>query len=664
MQIKKLLTGFLILISIISQAGNQAVSRKKEKKIPSADSVKICIDYLRKYTAPYQGWSAESPEVQKAVTGLVHFAEDAPIDTILAKISSFQGTDNFTYYTRPASKVADSLQVKGYVAYPDILEKMKKIDRAIWNGVNMKAIPLPADLQIKLKNKKTPIAPGDEKTVLAKTGVILPDSLKSVQVVPDSLMRTAKDFKRVRRLDEARNKMLEDARLKYNALARKENIDSVVNAYRTRVVRLHSDSLQRQLRDSLKTHNEEVLVAYNNKVIRQVNDSINLSVRTLQRYAENDSVQVNFESLKGKSAQMWLQNNSPSALRFYIHNEQDDSLGVRLTNIDKHSMRISIDDDVIFNRIGEKQRKDFDFAKLKERQDKLTKINKQYTILTPWNIGGNGSFGVTQTYLNNWKAGGNSAFSILTVLKGYANYGDDKVKWENSAEIRNGWVRQGGSVNQTQKNDDKLELISRFGISAFKKWYYSSEVDFTTQFFKGYNYPDKTNPISAFMAPSKTLFKLGLDYKPNNKFSLFISPLTAKNVFVRDTAMIDQTKFGVAADKRSFWEPGLSTDLSYKFNVSPQINVETKYKMFINYLDPIKKIDLDWENTMVARLTDRINMTVMLHWLYDSNVTFPTGKNNADGTPIYKSKLQTRELMTIGFSYKLDRHLYKRKKVE
>lgn len=665
MQFKRLLTGFLILVTIAAQAENQEVNRKKEKKISSADSIKFCIDRLKKYIEQEQGWKAKNPEIQRSIVGLVHFAEDEPIDSVLAKISRFQKSDTLLYYTRPASRVSDSLQVRGYLPVSGILEKMKKLDRAIWNGVDLKSVPLPVGLQNLLKNKKTPIAPGDEKSILARTGVALPDSLKNIQVVPDSLMKTASDFARVRRLDEVRKLILEDARVKYNRLARQENPDSVVNVYRRQAVKLYSDSLQTHLRDSLKRNNEQILVAYNNTVVRQINDSINLYVRTLQHYAANDSVSVWIGNGKGKSAHLWLQDNSPAAVRLYIRNEQNDSLGVRLTNIDKHSMKISIDDDVLFNRIGQNQRRDFKFEKLDLDRGKLTKINKQYQVLTPWNIGGNGALGITQTYLNNWKAGGNSAFSLLAVLKGYANYSDDhKIKWENSGEFRNGWVRQGGSVNQTQKNDDKIELISNFGVAAFKQWYYSAGIDFTTQFFRGYNYPDKTKPISAFMAPAKTLFKLGLDYKPNKNFSLFLSPLTAKNVFVRDTTLVDQTKFGIAADKRSFWEPGLNADLSYKFTLTPLINVETTYKMFVNYQDPFRKIDLDWENTMVARLTDRINMTVMLHWLYDSNVTFPTGRYNTDGTQIYKPKLQTRELMTVGFSYKIDRHVYKRKKLE
>jgi len=332
-------------------------------------------------------------------------------------------------------------------------------------------------------------------------------------------------------------------------------------------------------------------------------------------------------------------------------------------NIDKHAIGLAIDDDVIFNRMAQKQSKVFEFENFKPDK-KLNAIQKKYEIVSPWVFGGNGNFGFTQTYLNNWKAGGKSAFSFLMVLKGFANYSDDsKLKWENSAELRNGWIRQGADVNQTQKNDDKIELISRLGINAFKNWYYSTEVDFVTQLFNGYKYPDKTKPISSYMSPAKTLFKLGLDYKPNSNFSLFISPITAKYVFVKDTAKIDQTKYGVSATSRSFWEPGLNTDLRYKIDINKQISFETKYKMFLNYQDPFKKIDVSWENTLVAQLTNRINMNMNLFLLYDDNVTFPTGITGQDGKEIFKPKWQTRELMTIGFSYKITRHTYKRKKV-
>jgi hypothetical protein len=597
MHLKNIFSGLLILISISLLAENKPIFRNNEKKIPSADSVQLSIDYLKKILQPMDLWQSDNPEILRLVKGLIHFAEDEHIDSILVRLERFQQQKDARYINRLPIHVSDSLKVPGYLSYPAILEKMKQLDREIWNGVDMKTIPLPESLKA--------------------------DAVDKIQ---------------------------------------KSNLDSAITAYRNYAVRVFSDSLQNQLRDSLKLHNEQKLAHYNDSIVRSVNDSINRFVQTLQRYAQNDSVCVWVHSLTGRPSQLWLRNNLRSINRLYIKNQQNDSLAIRVMNLDKHSLGIAIDDDVTFARLVRKQGRTFAFEKPAPNQN-LNRIQKKFNVLTPWDYGGNGTFGFTQTYLNNWKKGGESAFSFLMVLKGYANYSDSKIRWENSGELRNGWIRQGGSVDQTQKNDDKIELISRLGVSAFDHWFYSAEIDFETQFFNGYNYPDKTKLISTYMSPAKTMFKLGLDYKPNKNFSLFLSPITAKNVFVRDTARVDQTKYGISRTSRSLWEPGLNADIRYKINITPQISYETKYKMFINYQEPFSKFDINWENLIVAQLTDRISMTFMLYMLYDDNVTFPTGKMGIDGEEIYKPKMQTKELMTVGFSYKINRHVYKRKKI-
>lgn len=663
MKLKFICAGLLILISVSLFAETIPSDRKKDLNKLSADTIQQSISYLKKYIRDNQVWQAENPDIIRAVNGLIHFTEDEHIDSILVKLAQFQAQENFRYIYRQPSKTADSLQVRGYLKHQAILEKMKQLDRAIWNGVDMNAIPLTETLKKLESSKKQPIEPGNEKEIIEKTGIILPDSLINVMANPDSLSKTPNSFDRIKSRQQLRSKILEDARLRYNKQVQKLNPDSIILEYRKFAVRVFSDSLQNQLCDSLRLRNEQILAHYNDSVVRAVNDSMSFFIKALERHAQNDSISLSIQSLTGSPTQIWLRNNERTIKRFYIKNEQNDSLGIRMMNIDKHLLGIAIDDDVTFNRLVQKQRKEFAFQNFTPER-KLTNINKKFEVISPWDLGGNGTFGFTQTYLNNWKAGGKSAFSFLMVMKGYANYSSDsKIKWENSGEIRNGWIRQGGDVNQTQKNDDKLELISRLGISAFKKWYYSTEIDFVTQFFNGYNYPDKSEPISAYMSPAKTLFKLGLDYKPNKNFSLFISPITAKYVYVRDTAKIDQTKYGVSETSQSFWEPGLNTDIRYKIDINPRISFETKYKMFMNYQQPFKKVDINWENTLVSQLTDRINMSVMLYFLYDDNVTFPTGKIGTDGIEIYKPKWQTRELMTIGFSYKINKHIYKRRKL-
>jgi hypothetical protein len=656
------ITLFLVM-SIGALAANAPVKPDAGSKYSSKDSIATSISLIKRYLHSSDGWKADNQKLEKALISLVHYSEDVRIDSVISTVEKFMGNPKYRLISRPADLVGDSLKLKGFVPYPTILEKVKQLDRAVWNGVDLKSIPLHENLIAGPDGKIPPIEPNDEASILRRTGVSLPDSLENLQAIPDSLIKTGKDLSRSKKLQELRSNLLEKARQRFNARIAQLNLDSAVTVYRKYAVQVFSDSLQSHLRDSLVQQNKAILVQYNDSVVRAVNDSVAQCVRNLQRFAENDSVSVWIQSLSGQPTHLALQNNHRSVKRFYIKNQQNDSLAIRLMNLDKKSIGIAIDDDVTFDRIAKKQGRSIAFEPLAHDQ-KLNGIKKRYNIVTPWIIGGNGTFGLTQTYLNNWKAGGKSAFSFLMVLKGYANYSNDKLKWENSGELRNGWIHQGGDINQTQKNDDKLELISRLGISAFKKWYYSSEIDFVTQFFNGYNYPDKLKPISSYLSPAKTLFKLGMDYKPNKNFSVFLSPVTAKTVFVRDTILIDQTRFGVPQGARSFWEVGLNADLRYKVDITPQISVETKYKMFMNYNDPFKKVDINWENTVIAQLTDRINLTFMVYFLYDDNVTFDTGNIDTSGKPILKPKWQTKELMTVGFSYKLNRFVYRQKRVD
>ena len=661
MYLKNLFSGLLILVSVSIFAENNFPTRKRDKNIPSRDSVQLGIDYLKKYIQPTEVWQSENPEILNLVKGLIHFAEDEHIDSILVKLDRFHTQGDARYISRSPRYVSDSLQVSGYMAYPAILEKMKQLDREIWNGVDMESIPLSRSMQAKIDNQPLPILQGDEKSILKLTGIVLPDSLENINALPDTALHKANNFDQVKKRDQLRSQLLELARMEYNKKI-KDQLESEITNYKNHAVRVFSDSLQHHLHDSLKWQNQQILAHYNDSIVQLVNQTFNGFVKTLQRHALNDSVGVWIHSLTGKPTHIWMHNSQQSINRLYIKNQQNDSLGIRVMNLDKHSLGIAIEDDVTFTRIGQRQRRDFVFEKFKP-DDKLNKIQKKYEVVTPWNYGGNGTFGLTQTYLNNWKGGGESAFSFLMVLKGYANYSYKNVRWENSGEVRNGWIRQGGDINQTQKNDDKLGLISRLGVKAFDHWFYSGEIDFQTQFFNGYNYPNKEKVISTYLSPAKTLIKVGLDYKPNKNFSLFLSPFTSKTVYVRDTAQVDQTRYGIPANKQSLWEPGLNADLRYKIDLTPQISFETKYKMFINYQKPFKKFDITWENLVVAQLTDRISMNFILYLLYDDNVTFPSGKMGVDGKEIYEAKLQTKQVMTVGFSYKINKLIYKRTKI-
>jgi hypothetical protein len=486
----------------------------------------------------------------------------------------------------------------------------------------------------------------------------MPADLQIPEVIPDSVLNSPEEFQKLVKLDSTRTVYVEQKRIIYNDSITTAYVDSLNNVYGKKAFEEELNYQVKRFSDSVKVNNFNVLREYNELVVNAVNDSISAVLGTLAEYADFiDSTKVTMYNLSGNSTELGLKSGDERFARFWLKNVQNDSLSVLVRSVGKSGMFMLIDDGVTISRYKPKETKEFDFRSLEKNISSLTAVGKGYEVETPWIIGGEGNIGFTQTYLQNWKKGGQSALSSLIVLKGFANYRrpDGIVKWDNSGEFRNGWIRPGGKEEQLQKNDDKFEITSRFGLSAYKKWYYSAEFNFETQFFKGYQYPraEDAKPISAFLAPSRMFFKVGMEYKPNKDFSLLLSPFTVKNVYVRDTVLIDQTKFGIDADKKSFWEPGLNADLFFRKSITKDISYETKYKMFLNYKEPFQKFDINWENLFVMKLNEYVNMRLLVHFIYDDDVLFPVYDDNEVKIG-EEPKLQVKEFFSIGFAYKIN----------
>jgi hypothetical protein len=651
----------VLLLSFLFPLHTLTAQNTRKVKDGEKEVLEYGIRLLKRYFEQDSLWHVAHPETGRSVKGLMHFIEDQPLDSIQGSLGTKMNSEGFRFVYRLPEHVSDSLQVPGYISSNIVRREMERISSGLQKKYFEQELAVPVSLVSNLESRAGIIPQGAGKSLFESRFYQLPDSLQLPDVIPDAMMQSPDDFRRFLRLDSMRNQYIEEKRRAYN--------DSIVNAYRNIVIENYRRQMYDQernvqykrLSDSVKVNNYQVLKQYNDEVIAVVNDSIMVIIGELMEYADFiDTTTVTISNLLGEEAFIFLQKNNPNFSRVWLKNEQNDSLRLLVKSTGKRSMQMLIDDGVTFSRFKPRQTKDFDFSTLNQRMSGLTGVRERYQVLTPWRIGGDGNVGFTQTYLENWKKGGQSALSLQIVLKGYANYSrhDGKVKWENSSEIRNGYIRPGGEGAELQKNDDKFEVTSRFGVSAFKKWYYSAEFNYETQFFNGYRYPKATNPepISAFMSPARTFFKIGLDYKPNNNFSLLLSPLTAKNVFVLDTAKIDQTKYGLKPWQQSAWEPGLNTDIFYRRNLTPEITYETKYKMFINYLQPAGNLDVNWENLIVMRLTDHVNMRLLVHMIYDQNVKFPVTDAN-DVKIGEKPKMQLKEFFTVGFAYKINKQV-------
>ena len=602
------------------------------------------------------------PKTGKTVLGLIHFIEKQPVDTLVGTLNRTLKEDSYQFVYRLHEDVSDSLQVPGFYPAGRVKGDLEKISQKFRRKYFEEELSVPVSVIADLEEKAGVIPQGEGFRLFDTDGIYqLPDSLVLPEVIPDSLMQSPEDFRNFLKLDSIRVNYIEEKRRAYNDSVMTVYRNLAIEEYRNAQFQKEYDLASRRLSDSVKQNNSRILRHYNDSVMQEVNHTIAYIIGELTEYADFiDTTQVSMTNLLGEESSIILQNNNPYFTRFWLKNEQNDSLRLMVKSVDKRSMQLLIDDGVTFSRFRPRQSKEFDFSSLNKGVSGLTGVKQKYQLMTPWRMVVDGNAGFTQTYFENWKTGGQNALSIQLALKGTANYSrhDGKVKWDNTGEIRNGWVRPGGEDAETQKNADKFEITSRLGISAVKKWFYSAEFNMQTQLFNGYKYPTSTNPdpISAFLAPARTFIKVGMDYKPNANFSLFVSPVTAKNVFVRDTLKINQKAFGIEAGKRSFWEPGFNTDIFFRKVITSDITYETKYKMFVNYLQPRGNLDVSWENLFIVKLTQHINMRMLVHFVYDEKVKFPILDANGVQTG-EKPKLQLQEFITVGFAYQINKQI-------
>lgn len=271
-----------------------------------------------------------------------------------------------------------------------------------------------------------------------------------------------------------------------------------------------------------------------------------------------------------------------------------------------------------------------------------------------WSLGGVTSVNFTQMYLKNWSAGGQPSLSATAFINLYANFKRNKTSWDNSFDIAYGLLKSGKT--QFVKTDDKIDLTSKFGLQAFStksdssswgsRWYYSSLINFKTQMDKGFNYPDDSTQISGFLAPAYILIALGMDYKPNDAFTLMISPLTGKFTIVRDQNLANIGAFGVEPGKNIRNEFGIYVKLIYKRNLMENITFQTKVDLFSNYIDHPENIDINWEVLIIMKVNKYISANISASLIYDDDIDI-VQENGKIGPAT-----QFKELFGVGLSYK------------
>lgn len=277
-----------------------------------------------------------------------------------------------------------------------------------------------------------------------------------------------------------------------------------------------------------------------------------------------------------------------------------------------------------------------------------------------WKTGVFTSLTVNQISLKNWAAGGKNSFTGTWFANGYANYKSEKATWDNTLELGYGIMRYKGE--DFQKSEDKIHLSSVYGYDAARqKLFYSGLFDFKSQFGKGYKYDADTTLVSKFMSPGYVNFSLGMLYKPNDKLSVYLSPIAAKLTIVGDTVFA--TTYGVDEGENVRGEFGATAKITYKHpDIVKNVDYYFRGDFFTNWKDHPEHIDCDIETGFNLKVNDWLTALIKVNLLFDDDIKYKEQYTvrGDDGTTKIETRergarLQCKELLGFGLSFKWDK---------
>jgi hypothetical protein len=283
-----------------------------------------------------------------------------------------------------------------------------------------------------------------------------------------------------------------------------------------------------------------------------------------------------------------------------------------------------------------------------------------------WRKGGVIVLNLAQTSLKNWAAGGENSVAVNGLFSVFANYKKDKIAWDNSLDVGYGFIKQGGN---SKKTDDKIDILSKFGKEAFKNFYYAALLNFKTQMAPGYNYPNDSVKISKFLAPAYIVGALGMDFKPNSYLSVFLAPITGRITIVNDQELADAGQFGV--EKAVLDAEGnvikhgekIRTEFGgymrmiyskndFKNEFLKNVSFTTKIDLFSNYLKKPQNIAVNWETQIALKVNKYLGVNINTQLIYDDATKISIDKNNDGIIDVRGPRIQFKEILGVGFSYK------------
>jgi hypothetical protein len=295
------------------------------------------------------------------------------------------------------------------------------------------------------------------------------------------------------------------------------------------------------------------------------------------------------------------------------------------------------------------------FASYAQAQDKQVsnlqsearkEVKKDPNQKEGWTKGGSLNLALGQGASRNWTAGAEqSSFSANAMLYLFANKKSKKDYWDNALTTSFGFIQ--ATSSGTRKNDDRIDIISKYGTRIFDHAYFTNLANFRTQFTEGFDYSqlvdtarNRYKRTSHLMAPAYAVVASGIEWKPKEYFSVFYSPASIRWIIVIKNPREFAALYNVDPARKVAIEFGSFANINFRKEVLKNINYQSRLDLYSNYLHDPFNVDVYWTNALNMKVNKWISVTYNLDMIYDNDAMFKGGL----------AGLQLKSFLGVGFA--------------
>lgn len=255
----------------------------------------------------------------------------------------------------------------------------------------------------------------------------------------------------------------------------------------------------------------------------------------------------------------------------------------------------------------------------------------------------------SQAYISpNWYQGGNSSLNLIFDFR-YDTQLNTKfhpdLMFENNFQWRTALTNAPEDEYRNYSiTENRLQINSKFGYRAFRKWYYSLTGQFKTPVFNSYRFNSDVMTAS-FLSPGELNVGLGMTYstkalKDKFELNLTISPLSY-NLKTVINNRVSETAHGLEAGHKTLSSYGSSFEMNWKWKICYNVSWQSRFFFFTDY----KRYQYDWQNSVTFNINKYLTANFNLEMRYDT-----TDKVREDTS---WHRFQMKELISLGFTYNI-----------